>query len=100
MGEDVPTLQRTTDQFVWVKGKISNGNTFIVAAMVLQNMWGITLSTLALYISIVHQLILKMTCCNVTLTSSLKQKFQLKINIRGTFLYNVRCFILVIFFGT
>lgn len=38
MGEDVPTLQGTADYLVWVKGKISNRNTFIIAARILQNM--------------------------------------------------------------
>jgi len=42
MGEDVPTLQRTAGYLVWVKGKISNGNTFIVVARILQNKWWIT----------------------------------------------------------
>lgn len=37
MGEDVPTLQGTADYLVWVKGKISNRNTFIIAARILQN---------------------------------------------------------------
>lgn len=36
VGEDVPALQRTADQLVWVKGKISNRNTFIIAARFLQ----------------------------------------------------------------
>lgn len=36
MGEDIPTLQRTAHYLVWVEGKISNGNTFIIAARILQ----------------------------------------------------------------
>lgn len=36
MGEDVPTLQRAADQLLWVKGKISNGDALIIAAVILE----------------------------------------------------------------
>lgn len=37
MGKHISTLQRTTDQFMWIKREITNRNTFIFTSTVLEN---------------------------------------------------------------